>query len=345
MWEKIADIIQKAHSAGGRDAMTEEKTKQFLIEPILTELGWDLANPKEVQREYKNVVDYALFGQRTTIFLEAKRLGVHLDSAMQQVLQYAIQKDIRPDFVITTDGVHWNCVSMRYQTLIFSINLQELDQAQRAKFTLLGKPSVDAGALTNYANQVRTEQEVLAYLKRNATKVAAEIHAYDSVFDEKTIASYIEHLANKTSIVINLTEPHASRLGTLMNRFMATSQAPSTGTGTGTGRSTRSTSARQRPSSSWARTHNIEELDRNYLQLVTQRLEEMEQQEGEQLFVRFGLRGRFTPNYQIETASGRRTWTFHGRGKDQNPYGLPSFHPGNITAKRYSLEDIRKVIK
>ena len=338
MWEKIADIIQKAHSAGGRDAMTEERTKQFLIEPILTELGWDLANPKEVQREYKNVVDYALFGQRTTIFLEAKRLGAHLDSAMQQVLQYAIQKDIRPDFVITTDGVHWNCVSMRYQALIFSINLQELDQAQRAKFTLLGKPSVDAGALTNYANQIRTEQEVLAYLKRNAQAIAADIHAYDSIFEEKTIVDYIDHLANQTSIVLRVTEPRAPRPTTLKEMLKDSSEKISS-------QYTRPISTRHQSPSSWARTHDIMDLDRNYLRIVAQRLEEMEQQEGERLFVRFGLRGRYTPNYQIETASGRKTWTFHGRGKYQKPYGIPSFEPSNITAKRYSLEDILRVLE
>ena len=339
MWEKIADIIQKAHSAGGRDAMTEEKTKQFLIEPILTELGWDLANPKEVQREYKNVVDYALFGQRTTIFLEAKRLGAHLDSAMQQVLQYAIQKDIRPDFVITTDGVHWNCVSMRYQALIFSINLQELDEAQRAKFTLLGKPSVDAGALTNYANQIRTEQEVLAYLKRNAQAIATDIHAYDSIFNEKAIIDYIDHLANQTSIVIRVTEPRAPRPDWRQKEVNTASTSSSTPP-------PRSIPSKSYPPTSWAETYDIGELDRNYLMLVAQRLADMEKQVGEKLFVRFGITGNWsTPNYQVETASGKQTWTFRGRGRLQKPFGAKFFNPNKITAKRYSLEDIQKVLE
>jgi len=341
MWEKIETIIQRADNNLNR-SMTEERTKQFLIEPILMTLGWDLTNPDVVQREYKQVVDYALFGKQVTIFLEAKRLGSHLDSAMQQVLQYAIEKDIKPDFVLTTDGIQWNCVSMRYRSPLFSVNLRNPSKEEKQLFLLLSKDSVDKGALTNYANMIRTEEEVLSYLKQHASQIASEIHAYDSIFEEQTIIDYIEHLANQSLITIKVEEPAPLSL----EQPSSTTEKAKKVTAPWTSH-TASSIPGTRSTSSWVTTYDISALDRQYLQLVAQRIAEMQKQVGEPLFVRFGITGNWdTPNYQVETASGRHTWTFHGRGRQQKPFrGARRFNPNKITAERYSLEDILKVLR
>ncbi|HIE06938.1 MAG TPA: hypothetical protein EYP64_02715 [Desulfarculaceae bacterium] len=342
MWNKIETIIEKAEVNFSEGGVTEEKTKQFLIEPILNVLGWNLTNPNEVQREYKKVVDYALFGGRITLFLEAKKLGTHLDSAMQQVLQYAIQRDVKPDFVITTDGVRWNCVSIRYRSLLFSVDLRNPTEKGKQQFMLLGKQAVDEGALMNYANNVRTEEEVLAYLNQHASQIASEIHAYDSIFNEQAIVNYINHLANQTLIVIRIEEPRpADTFPSVIEKLKEASDSWQ--------RNQTDSMPAIHPGSSlqWSSTYDIRSLDRQYLRLVAQRVTEMEKQIGEPLFVRFGITGNWdTPNYQVETATGRQTWTFHGRGRRQKPFkGVGRFNPNKITAKKYSLEDLLKVLE
>ena len=337
MWDEISKILKAAHEDLSGGTLTEQSTKQFLIEPILTVLGWNLAAPTEVQREYKKVVDYALFGERLTLYLEAKRLGIALDSAMQQVLNYAIQKDTKPDFVITTDGLIWNCVSMRYQTALFSVNLSQLDTDQRAQFELLSRKSVDAGALTNYANQARTEQEVLDYLKRNAGRIGDDINSYDTSFDRENVVNYLTALASRSHIVVKTGKGRSqSQSKVAMQRSgqvePSSSYSPSP--------------AAPRTSQSWTGEYDINLLSRDYLVLVAGRLGEIESSEGEKLYVRFGITGKWeTPNYQVESASGTRTWTFRGKGRFQRSFGVSSFNRSKITYKRYSREDILKVLE
>src|SRR5579859_2928291 len=98
----MATIKEIVELVGGRIAhykgpMGEQNTKAALIEPMLRVLGWDVEDPDEVHREYKqksmdNPVDYALMlDGKPALFVEAKGLRENLDgrSWAGQILGYA----------------------------------------------------------------------------------------------------------------------------------------------------------------------------------------------------------------------------------------------------------------
>lgn len=97
---RIAQIRERKQSIG------EQNTKAILIDPIISALGWNLADWDEVCREYKskpqdNPVDYALLSNRTPrLFVEAKDLNASLGDRkwISQIVGYA-----------TVVGVKW-CV-------------------------------------------------------------------------------------------------------------------------------------------------------------------------------------------------------------------------------------------
>ena len=75
----------------------EESTKVQAVLPTLADLGWDPANPGQVQYEYdvgaknkRRRVDIALIGKPDVVaFIEVKAPGQKLDDHLDQVLEYA----------------------------------------------------------------------------------------------------------------------------------------------------------------------------------------------------------------------------------------------------------------
>ena len=86
MIEQIEAVVKSKRASNV--SLKEEETKQSIIEPILSALQWDMSNLNEAQREYKNVVDYVLRGERSVVCVEAKKLGSDLRSAERQVKDY-----------------------------------------------------------------------------------------------------------------------------------------------------------------------------------------------------------------------------------------------------------------
>lgn len=87
----------------------EQATRYALIDPLLTTLGWNLADPSEVVAEYPlegRRVDYAmLYDGEPYLLVEAKKLGDQLSRATDQVAQYAMVAGVR--FVVLTNGRRW----------------------------------------------------------------------------------------------------------------------------------------------------------------------------------------------------------------------------------------------
>jgi hypothetical protein len=89
-----------------KDLIGEQNTKAALIDSLLGALGWDVGDPDEVCREYKNKptdnpVDYALLLLRSPrLLIEAKGFGQKVEDRkwLSQTLGYA-----------TVIGVEW-CV-------------------------------------------------------------------------------------------------------------------------------------------------------------------------------------------------------------------------------------------
>ena len=112
MKEILKDAKDKLRSG---QLANEAQVKQAVILPILRELGWDDANPREFVPEYpvdrqvsRGSVDYALIPEdvgHPMVFIEAKRVGNVTEAGEEQVFSYATNKGI--PFLILTDGNIW----------------------------------------------------------------------------------------------------------------------------------------------------------------------------------------------------------------------------------------------
>lgn len=106
--ETVKDRIAN-HGASLRE--NEIRTRNALIDPLLTALGWDVADPALVTPEYNvrgRKADYALRTQESSppaATIEAKRLGQHSEIHRGQMLSYANEAGIR--FAGLTDGDIW----------------------------------------------------------------------------------------------------------------------------------------------------------------------------------------------------------------------------------------------
>ncbi len=88
----------------------EEAIKQYIIEPILRTLGWDIHDRHLVWREYPTDgkrVDYALLqGEQPVVFIETKEIGKADDpKSRKQLFGYAADKGI--PILLLTDGSLW----------------------------------------------------------------------------------------------------------------------------------------------------------------------------------------------------------------------------------------------
>ncbi|MCD4769881.1 MAG: hypothetical protein K8R35_06925 [Bacteroidales bacterium] len=327
MFKLINSIVNKIDN----NNLTEEKTKQSIIEPILSELGWNLSSLSEVQREYKNVVDYRLIGKRITIYIEAKRIGKSLVSAMQQVKNYSLQSNSRPDFLITTNGVEWDCYSIRYALLLFSVNLKTIKKNDESVFTLISKDNVNNGLLMNYSNELKTQKEVLDYLKRNTNKIANEMIQFDSSFTQENIEKFLNAISKNSYIKVTAQRETIHSKNTIANvnqeSYSNYTKYP-----------------KQQTNNVIQTSKEIINLNNEYISKVITRLKYLEKEIETKFYVRFGVTGEWnTPNYQVEDENKENIYTFYGSG-EQKQHRFPQFNSSKITYKRYDIEDLEKAL-
>ncbi|AFK22129.1 type I restriction endonuclease [Pyrococcus sp. ST04] len=109
----IKKVLDIAHSRTSLYHSNEEATKQHLILPILSALGWDIFNPEdvipEVSTEDGGRVDYALYINGDCVaYVEAKSLGVNVISdynALNQLGKYCFSDGVQ--LGILTNGIQW----------------------------------------------------------------------------------------------------------------------------------------------------------------------------------------------------------------------------------------------
>ncbi len=109
----LRKVRQTAEDARSPLSSSEAATRSTLIDPILTALGWDIANPNMVslERTYSKArVDYALRDHvgADRVIVEAKKLGeeLHHESKGFNIGFYAFQTKTKSIFL--TDGACWN---------------------------------------------------------------------------------------------------------------------------------------------------------------------------------------------------------------------------------------------
>ena len=110
---QLVQIRAEVEEWRGR-GLTEQDTKNALIEPLMASLGWPKTDLRRVRAEYRltprdNPVDYALFDEgRPVAFVEAKALdrGVDDRQSIIQVLNYANAASL--EWAILTNGEVWD---------------------------------------------------------------------------------------------------------------------------------------------------------------------------------------------------------------------------------------------
>jgi len=113
MEKEILFKIKKKLERLGDKSIGETQTKESLINPLISALGWDVTDFDEVKLEYKHIrkatpVDYALLIEMTPkLYIEAKQLGANLDDYkwIAQILTYSTMAGVK--WSILTDGNHY----------------------------------------------------------------------------------------------------------------------------------------------------------------------------------------------------------------------------------------------
>ena len=149
-------------------AYDEAVTRNSIILPILSRLGWDIFSRDSVYPEYpvgSKRVDYSLriLGQNR-FFIETKRCNVDLACHQKQLLEYAFLFGV--DLACLTNGITWQFFlplkEREYeQRLFYTIDLenQSLDEIEKFFFDILRREAVES------RNAVRVAEEI--FVKKN----------------------------------------------------------------------------------------------------------------------------------------------------------------------------------
>ncbi|HHT9126173.1 MAG TPA: type I restriction endonuclease [Candidatus Brocadiia bacterium] len=109
MKEQLLSFIENIRADKRIDSFDEAATKQGIILPLLSNLGWNIFNIDEVKPEQEageGNVDYALrLNNKDKIFIEVKRVNEDLEKHQEQLLDYSFKKGVW--LAILTNGVSW----------------------------------------------------------------------------------------------------------------------------------------------------------------------------------------------------------------------------------------------
>jgi hypothetical protein len=159
----------------------EQATKQSLIGPLLTLLGWDLTDPRECIPEYRvdfgrdrsvKPIDWAFFRDGKPIFfVEAKEVGKKLGNFDEQLADY-FAKAPEVKLGVLTNGVQW-----RFFTDVVAANIMDREpfvkwdvladeQPPYDFLTLLQKSQYNPGLIRTFAERKRAQNLLVSELTR-----------------------------------------------------------------------------------------------------------------------------------------------------------------------------------
>jgi len=160
MTEELLSLIGRLKSDRRLDSFDEAATKQVVILPILSLLGWDIFNIEEVEPEHPISgikVDYLLkHANRPKVFIEAKRVVEPLQKHQEQLLQYSFKEGV--NLAVLTNGITWwfylplNAGSWE-QRKFYSIDIydQEPEEIVARLIEYLSKDNVASGKAVDNA--------------------------------------------------------------------------------------------------------------------------------------------------------------------------------------------------
>jgi len=153
-------------------AANEANTKQHVIDPVLSALGWNVSDWKEVDREFKvydgTFLDYALrIDEKPKLFVEAKAIGKSLvdKSFIAQTVNYANNEGVI--WCVLTNGFVYQVYKSNEpvpmdRKLLIEVDLREaVDEETRAQVVsslmVLSRSAVESGELDTWGEVVFTD--------------------------------------------------------------------------------------------------------------------------------------------------------------------------------------------
>ena len=114
--QTIRDLNKRMHVHGDELRGNEWLTRYALIDPILTALGWNLADPEQVIPEYRpsksdrDAIDYMLKYEQLIVLIEAKPLDMSIGKFRKVLFKYVDMFHSKGDsvgFSCLTNGDVW----------------------------------------------------------------------------------------------------------------------------------------------------------------------------------------------------------------------------------------------
>ncbi len=227
----LREVIQK--TAGHLESGVleiEAHVRQFVIDPILCELGWDVQDPHQVFVEYKvdtGYVDYALLDKKKpVVFIEAKKVGNLKPAAEEQLFKYANNKGI--PLLVLTDGNQWDfylamAAGEPSERRFCRIELGTLDNARLIEYDksfhkFLGKQQVGSGTAQEDAGSH------LADTKSRESARAELANAWQGLLSPPD-GLLVDLLAEEVEIICG-TRPHQQDVETFLRDFARSVVSP-----------------------------------------------------------------------------------------------------------------------
>lgn len=172
MREQLAIFIKKLKDER-IVSISEAATKQAVVLPLLSILGWDTLNIDEVAPEYSlkgRKVDYSLrAGGINKVFIEVKKIEEELENHQEQLLNYSFQEGVK--LAVLTNGISWwfylplhegSWEQRRFYTI--DIIQQETEEIVSKFIDFLSKENIISGKAIQNAEDIyksRREQDLI----------------------------------------------------------------------------------------------------------------------------------------------------------------------------------------
>ncbi len=168
MVDNLVAFVDKLKSERRFATLDEAATKQGIVLPLLSKLGWDTFNIDEVVPEYAVAtrrVDYAFrLNNANKLFIEVKKPTEELENHQEQLLDYSFKQGVK--LAALTNGPRWwfylplNEGSWE-QRKFYTVDIVEQESGDIARrfVDFLSREAVDTGRAVENAERVYKSQQ------------------------------------------------------------------------------------------------------------------------------------------------------------------------------------------
>lgn len=192
--ELIRNVQEKVlHFEASQLSLSEAETKRALVDDIFAAIGWDMADPFLVRREWRkhpddNPMDYAFMVNGVPrLLVEAKKLKENMDDKKwrDQMLFYSSQSGVKWCALTNGDIIRaYNSLAAEAAAdkLLFEIEIKSIDTLAglsiddfMEKLSLLSEKSLSAGKIDEVWDSIYTIRKVFDYLESRREELIVDI--------------------------------------------------------------------------------------------------------------------------------------------------------------------------